>query len=601
MGEYLSMPALRRHVLIVCLLMSTLALGAENASKSLGEPVLETPTLRCLGVYWLIEGDDNRNASVEFHYKKHNETEWMRGPNLFRVERLPEDHFKDDKGKPRVFTVMAPRNGWLFAGSIFLLDPDTAYDLKLNLVDPDGGSAEKSLTAHTIGEPIAPQNMPQLHVVPGSGGGTGTASDPFKGLEVALKVVKPGDLVLLHAGRYTGEFPIGASGEEGKPIIFRGAGDGETILDGGAPRDKVEASHNVVGFDNKHDLWFEKLSVRGGHNLFRGHGAYRIVIRRCHIFDGIVGVFAVGDDTKQLGRFFIADNLFEGVMPWPTTPEEYGKLPESRAVWMGGTGNVVCFNRFNHWKDGIDMADCRRCDSNDFHNNDVSECFDDGTELDGSDRNTRCFLNRYTNVFQGISFQPIYGGPAYAFRNVLYNCQVEPFKLHNGPSGSIMIHNTIVRNGPPTMVMTGEPQYNAYARNNLFIGTQGRALHYDCPNIDCDYDFDGFAGVSGDVFLKWNNIKYPSLDEVRKNCPVEKHCTVVDNKTVFASGLLPPDDNKKIFERKIVDLRLKEGSAAIDAGEVLPGFNDGFTGKAPDLGAYEFGSELPQYGIRPEK
>jgi len=45
---------------------------------------------------------------------------------------------------------------------------------------------------------------------------------------------------------------------------------------------------------------------------------------------------------------------------------------------------------------------------------------------------------------------------------------------------------------------------------------------------------------------------------------------------------------------------LKAGSAAIDAGEVLPGFNDGFAGKAPDLGAYEFGSSLPVYGIRPD-
>ena len=43
------------------------------------------------------------------------------------------------------------------------------------------------------------------------------------------------------------------------------------------------------------------------------------------------------------------------------------------------------------------------------------------------------------------------------------------------------------------------------------------------------------------------------------------------------------------------------GAMTIDAGEVLPGFNDGFKGKAPDLGAYELGEELPHYGPRPEK
>ena len=53
--------------------------------------------------------------------------------------------------------------------------------------------------------------------------------------------------------------------------------------------------------------------------------------------------------------------------------------------------------------------------------------------MDYSERNTRCFHNRLTNVFQGISMQPVYGGPVYVFRNVMYNVAVEPFKLHNNP------------------------------------------------------------------------------------------------------------------------------------------------------------------------
>jgi len=34
---------------------------------------------------------------------------------------------------------------------------------------------------------------------------------------------------------------------------------------------------------------------------------------------------------------------------------------------------------------------------------------------------------------------------------------------------------------------------------------------------------------------------------------------------------------------------LKEGANAIDAGTVLPNMVEDFTGKAPDLGAHEFG------------
>jgi hypothetical protein len=47
-----------------------------------------------------------------------------------------------------------------------------------------------------------------------------------------------------------------------------------------------------------------------------------------------------------------------------------------------------------------------------------------------------------------------------------------------------------------------------------------------------------------------------------------------------------------------VDLRLRSGSAAIDRGIVLPGLNAGFTGQAPDLGCYEQGQPVPQYGPR---
>jgi hypothetical protein len=53
-----------------------------------------------------------------------------------------------------------------------------------------------------------------------------------------------------------------------------------------------------------------------------------------------------------------------------------------------------------------------------------------------------------------------------------------------------------------------------------------------------------------------------------------------------------------VYKPAEIDLRLKGDSAAVDAGEVLPGLNNGFAGKAPDLGAYEAGSNLPQYGPR---
>jgi hypothetical protein len=61
------------------------------------------------------------------------------------------------------------------------------------------------------------------------------------------------------------------------------------------------------------------------------------------------------------------------------------------------------------------------------------------------------------------------------------------------------------------------------------------------------------------------------------------------------SGLSKPT---QLYDPANVDLRLREGSAAIDAGIELPGITDGFQGRAPDLGAYELGAPPIHYGSR---
>jgi len=39
-------------------------------------------------------------------------------------------------------------------------------------------------------------------------------------------------------------------------------------------------------------------------------------------------------------------------------------------------------------------------------------------------------------------------------------------------------------------------------------------------------------------------------------------------------------------------------SSAIDNGVFIPNVTDDFTGRAPDLGAYEYGQAMPKYGPR---
>jgi hypothetical protein len=56
---------------------------------------------------------------------------------------------------------------------------------------------------------------------------------------------------------------------------------------------------------------------------------------------------------------------------------------------------------------------------------------------------------------------------------------------------------------------------------------------------------------------------------------------------------------QKLYDARDFDFRLRRGAAAVDRGTPLPTVTDGFSGRAPDLGALELGAPLPVYGPRP--
>ena len=561
--------------------------AARDGARPLGEPVLEPPTLHSLGAYWIIGGDANKDATVAVAYRQDGAEDWCEGPPLFRVGR---DAHKDGKGRSEV---AVPKDAWLFAGSVVLLEPDTKYELKLTLADPDAGKTEGLLKARTIAEPAAPPNAMEFHVVPGNGGGTGTEQDPCRGLSAAQAKAKPGHVFLLHEGVYEGTFLVTKSGQPGQPIIWRGAGDGEAAIDGlGKQRNGRGISAN-----DAHDVWFENLTIRNARYGFVGHNAYRLVIRRCHIHGVDYGITNTNNTTGRVREWFISDSVIEGPSTWPRTKE----IENARGIQMTGTGHVACYNRIRGFADAIDTFPSARCSAIDFHNNEISEMTDDGIEMDYSFRNTRCFHNRLTNVYQGISVQPVYGGPVYIFRNVIYNIgeRGSPFKMHNNPSGALMLHNTSVKKGMPMVCYSGATVRNCVYRNNLFIGTRSNyAFESTSRMIDCDFDYDGFGGGPWKKFSKWNGVRYGSLSDMKQQAPVYQNAVLVDPATLFANEIRQPDDEKKAFDSSTIDLRLRDGNAAIDAGQVLPGFNDGFEGEGPDLGAHELGSDLPHYGPR---
>jgi len=128
-----------------------------------GEFVVDHPTLINLGFEWMIQGDDNRNARVEVSYRQQGEREWKVGLPLLRLQG--ERIFQSDG----VFDVVSPN---MFAGSIFDLQPDTPYEARFTLVDPDGllgqsgDAAAKTVVVRTRAEPTPSPGGRVFHVYP---------------------------------------------------------------------------------------------------------------------------------------------------------------------------------------------------------------------------------------------------------------------------------------------------------------------------------------------------------------------------------------------------------------------------------------------------
>jgi hypothetical protein len=581
--------------IVASVLTGTAFVNRAAGAEPMGEPQLERPTLRTLGVYWIVRGDKDRRASVSLEYRKEGAQAWQAGAPLFRVERGA--HIMGRYGS----RLQIPGEAWLFAGSALLLEPATKYELRVTLVDDktrgarpaDSDAVSRVLRAQTRSEPRIGAGMRRLHVVPGSGGGQGSKADPLRGLAAAHSVAAPGDVFLIHAGLYPGPWVVHRGGTPEKPIVWSAAGDGPVVIDGRLAL--AERPTHAIEASGVHDVWFEGLTIQNAHHGLTFHDAARIVIRRCHVLQVDYGLNATRNSQGTAQDHLVVDNLIEGPSTWPRTKG----IEDARGIQITGEGHVVAYNRVRGFADAIDTVRSPRCSAIDVHNNDLSELTDDGIEMDYSERNTRCFFNRLTNVFQGISMQPVHGGPIYVFRNVMNNVAAEPFKLHNSPSGCMIFHNTSVKHGLPGFLWTSDRVRNCWSRNNLFVGSLAEyAYDSTAPMVECDFDYDGFAGGPFRSFLRWNRMRYATLAEVRKKAPVEKHAVLIDAASVFASGARPPDDVARM-QPLSTDLRLAARSQAIDAGELLPGFNDGFQGRAPDLGAFELGDPLPQYGPRP--
>ncbi len=536
--------------------------GWAQMNTSPGDFTVEPATLMSLGFEWKISGDDNRNASVDVIYRKVGDSQWHKSLPLMRQQReqigvAPGPGAATD-AEPRypLFKYTAAN---MFTGSILNLDPDTSYECRFTLADPDGvtGTAAKTVTVRTRKEPMPAEGGKTYHVYP-VGWDKPKQQPAFTGLMAAYYMgsahfdyenafpprVQPGDVILVHAGLYVGDrqhymngaprpgylalgnlfdgtYYLTQSGTAEKPIVIKAAGDGEVIFDGAG----CQTFFNLMGANYN---YFEGITFRNTNVAFllgiKGiAGSSGFTLKHSKIYD--VGR-AVQADWSGSKNFYIADNIMIGrhdpnkMMSW--TGAIWSKFPDypellssEYAVKVYGQGHVVAYNYVAHWHDGIDIATYGTPDGApndipdrvplaiDFYNNDIFNMGDNCFETDGGARNIRVFRNRCFNSASGaLSVQPVFGGPVYFYQNLVYNSPTGSLKYIEGSSGIYTYNNTIIGEG------RAGPASNETFRNNLILA-QGAFDPVFAITTYTNYttsDYNGFRPNPGvaDSF-EWNS------------------------------------------------------------------------------------------------
>ncbi len=530
-------------------------------------------TSQSIGLVWTVSGDTDHDARASVEYRIVGAPVWSSAMNLVRVD--------SDVGNT-------------LAGSIMFLQPATNYEVRVQLADPDGGADSRVVAVPTSATPARPPPARTLHVNPGNGGGTGSGSDPYRGLEAAWAQAQPGDELLLHGGTYGGVTDAnGRSGAVGNPIVFRAAGDGDVVF-------------SFLQVFLTSNLWFEGLTFRYDSASDTGFYSSRLnagydtgfqpmpaavnnIVLSSNRFQGFKHSIRAGPRTSG---WYIADNTIIGDKQLGAT----GTLRlDGEGIELGhGSNHEVAFNSITLVADGVSFPE-ENCD---IYGNDIFNTTDDGIELDGGQANTRVWQNRIHNASNnGIAFQPQAGAPWYIVRNQIVNAQESIFKFREGDR-FVAVHNTFV-NWNAVLDRWSHQVLNGITRNNLWVSANNGPIWLRSDggmSWRTDLDYDAFDWGSNGAPFDINGTKYSSLDAFRAATGQQAHGIKITARTCLETFNVPGPPPLTTIPSQLMTLR--STCNAVDAGVAIPNLSGSYYGTAPDLGAYEYGKAIPHYGVR---
>jgi hypothetical protein len=311
----------------------------------------------------------------------------------------------------------------------------------------------------------------------------------------------------------------------------------------------------------------------------------------------------IGIKRDSHRNVFEDNEFYDTIYQWPWDAFYAGQVPYGAGGIrfydpVDGRGTVIRGNTFHDLFDGFGAcpnSTSAVTNETDVYENLVYNAGDDGMETDGRCSNVRIWGNTFHDVLMGISLAPVYDGPVYAMRNLVFrtgggnnNYTGSPFKFNSGyaKSGSMyLFHNT------SDAVLT-DPRSNGlyvkspgswdliYTRNNVWGGTEYALNNYN-TNQPVDMDHDNLWNDDTEDLVRWDGTRYAMLGAFSAATGQEVHAL---------------NTNPGYTDSTNGDYTLDSGSPLIDAGLIIPGINQGYNGSAPDIGAFEFEPSLELHG-----
>jgi parallel beta-helix repeat protein len=318
------------------------------------------------------------------------------------------------------------------------------------------------------------------------------------------------------------------------------------------------------------------------------------LVQGCTFANNDLGIGIKRDSHRNV----IQDNEFyDTIFDWPWNGvKAAGGLEDGGVVFysnpFSGRGNVIRRNIFHDDFDGFGACpssiDAVMTNETDVYENTIYNMGDDGMETDGQCSNVRIWSNTFHDVLMGISLAPVYDGPVYAIRNLIYRTGVgnndytgSPFKFNSGLGHSgpmYLFHNTadaalpgnngIYIKAPGTWEMI-------YARNNVWAGTDYALNNYN-ETQPIDLDYDDLYTTNPDEFVYWGS------------GPDRHMHDLVTFQTLTGQEPHGLDVEPGFTDATTADYTLAPTSDLINSGVLIPGINDDYVGTAPDIGAFEY-------------